>query len=787
MSELPSLIVDVEARIDKLERGLAKANTVQRRSSTTMERRAQQSATKINATYSTMGKGIAASFTKMMGPLLVGIGGAATVSSIRNTTRAVAELDDQAQRSGVGLVAFQQWKFVAEQNRIGLDQMIDGLKELSLRGDEFAVTGKGPAAEAFARLGYDAEDVARKLEDPSAMLLEIIGRMEGMDTAAQIRIADELFGGSAGEQFVQLLDQGEAGIRRTIDRAGDLGVVMDQEMIAKAAELDRKFAEVESRVSTLFRQGTVNAAEYFGLIGQETAQLEETLIRLGQLGVTDISPDLGVDDLPKLQGDVAELEGIYSALTAQSDLLETELRDISAALLDQGRVGAAMIFSDLANEISGVTSEFRTGKISADDMTEALHEVMGMAAQAAGGLSDVAGVSFEGLVERLGGVSNAIETVARWAVAAAKAVNSIPTVSAGDDSLGSGNPSDDDLGGTASAAPTVSIRPRPAPNDPDFGLPPLVTGGGGGTNTGGGGGAARPQQSDWDRELEAIAEETAALRLEAEALLNVTDAQVRRGDAMDLARTKADLLDAAIKSGLADTPELRTQIDSLAAEYIAASSAADLAADKIREVQEASQRGAQSITDVFMGMASGALTAKQAVGQLILQILKLSLQKRLMEAADNAGGGFLGTIFKVIGGGFAEGGYTGLGSKYEPAGVVHKGEYVLSKSATAAIGVGNLDALHNAAKRGYANGGLVSGANRLATSMAGFGGSGGATAPSITISAPITVEGSAGTPAQNDNLAKKMAREMEGSMRNTVVSELQRQLRPGNLLNSGKR
>lgn len=51
------------------------------------------------------------------------------------------------------------------------------------------------------------------------------------------------------------------------------------------------------------------------------------------------------------------------------------------------------------------------------------------------------------------------------------------------------------------------------------------------------------------------------------------------------------------------------------------------------------------------------------------------------------------------------------------------------------------------------------------------------------ISAPVTVNGSAGTPEQNDDLARKMARELESTMRGTVATEIQRQMRPGNMLN----
>ncbi|WP_439259484.1 tape measure protein [Lonepinella sp. BR2930] len=55
---------------------------------------------------------------------------------------------------------------------------------------------------------------------------------------------------------------------------------------------------------------------------------------------------------------------------------------------------------------------------------------------------------------------------------------------------------------------------------------------------------------------------------------------------------------------------------------------------------------------------------------------------------------------------FATGGYTGDGGKYDPAGVVHKGEYVITKEATARLGKNYLDYL-NYGKRGFANGGGV--------------------------------------------------------------------------------
>lgn len=52
-------------------------------------------------------------------------------------------------------------------------------------------------------------------------------------------------------------------------------------------------------------------------------------------------------------------------------------------------------------------------------------------------------------------------------------------------------------------------------------------------------------------------------------------------------------------------------------------------------------------------------------------------------------------ISSVSATGFAAGGYTGPGGKYQPAGIVHKGEYVFDKASTNRIGVTQLEALRN--------------------------------------------------------------------------------------------
>ncbi|WP_040263660.1 phage tail tape measure protein [Pseudomonas massiliensis] len=76
-------------------------------------------------------------------------------------------------------------------------------------------------------------------------------------------------------------------------------------------------------------------------------------------------------------------------------------------------------------------------------------------------------------------------------------------------------------------------------------------------------------------------------------------------------------------------------------------------------------------------------------------------------------------------GGFSSGGYTGDGGKFEPAGIVHGGEFVLRKEVVSQPGMrGYLEGLN---ARGYADGGYVGGvASRLA-------GSSSSNAPQVNI------------------------------------------------------
>lgn len=68
----------------------------------------------------------------------------------------------------------------------------------------------------------------------------------------------------------------------------------------------------------------------------------------------------------------------------------------------------------------------------------------------------------------------------------------------------------------------------------------------------------------------------------------------------------------------------------------------------------------------------------------------------------------LANLARINGVQFAEGGFTGTGGKYEPAGIVHKGEYVVPQSVNYSPAARpHINALESMRTRGYADGGFV--------------------------------------------------------------------------------
>lgn len=129
-------------------------------------------------------------------------------------------------------------------------------------------------------------------------------------------------------------------------------------------------------------------------------------------------------------------------------------------------------------------------------------------------------------------------------------------------------------------------------------------------------------------------------------------------------------------------------------------SVGDVAGNISQITQNAFNGMSDALADfVVTGKADFRSLAQSILKDISAMIVKMMIFNAIKSAASAFGysdGGYVG---------FASGGYTGDGGKYQPAGVVHRGEYVITKEATSRLGIGFLNHLNYG--RGYATGGAV--------------------------------------------------------------------------------
>lgn len=206
-------------------------------------------------------------------------------------------------------------------------------------------------------------------------------------------------------------------------------------------------------------------------------------------------------------------------------------------------------------------------------------------------------------------------------------------------------------------------------------------------------------------------------------------------------RTEQELLTAAKRADRDITPELTAQIQGYVDRSGEAAKRLEEIRDSSRRVDEYRTLGSDGVRTFVRGLSDGVTQGK------LLENVLSSLKNRAADLAANSISdmlfgkrngsdyGLLGSLFgdgtfanaplagaqgptAQAGGlsglfasaksffGFSEGGYTGGGGRLQPAGIVHRGEYVFDQDSVRRMGVSNLDAMRRGL-RGYDTGGYV--------------------------------------------------------------------------------
>jgi hypothetical protein len=145
--------------------------------------------------------------------------------------------------------------------------------------------------------------------------------------------------------------------------------------------------------------------------------------------------------------------------------------------------------------------------------------------------------------------------------------------------------------------------------------------------------------------------------------------------------------------------------------------------DAARQTTDEALQGAEylasALSSAFARMGN---TASANLMQVLQIAIRIAQQIASVNAAQAAGqgtvGGYLGILGSLVGliGMFDRGGYTGSGTRYQPAGLVHRGEIVFEKPLVDRHGA-ELMALRSSLQHSYASGGYVGGGAMVGGAM----------------------------------------------------------------------
>ncbi|HDZ9246588.1 TPA: phage tail tape measure protein [Vibrio cholerae] len=244
------------------------------------------------------------------------------------------------------------------------------------------------------------------------------------------------------------------------------------------------------------------------------------------------------------------------------------------------------------------------------------------------------------------------------------------------------------------------------------------------------------------------------------------------------------LLETSLQDRLDAMAQYYQQLDALESDW---SNGAKSAFDNyLYEAQRAAEISKQFFSGAFNAMedsiykfaTTGKLSFKDFATSIISDMARIASQQAaagLLELGGGLlGGGGFGSLF-----GFSSGGYTGSGGKFEPAGIVHKGEVVWSQDdINRAGGVGIVEALRKGALnfkeglKGYADGGVVGMVPALAGATSSY-------SSSIAIQQEINIgQSESGTSANPQAVAKAYADAAKMGAREEII----RQLQPGGMI-----
>lgn len=157
--------------------------------------------------------------------------------TVMGTVELADKIDETAQSVGIATDALQELTYAAGFSGMGVDEVAGSMGKL-IKTMHAAKEGNEEAAGAFAKVGAELLNADGTLRGADAVLSDIAEHFANMpDGAEKTALSMQLFGKS-GASMIPFLNAGRDGIEELRKEAHEFGVVLDEEVIKKGAEVD---------------------------------------------------------------------------------------------------------------------------------------------------------------------------------------------------------------------------------------------------------------------------------------------------------------------------------------------------------------------------------------------------------------------------------------------------------------------------------------------------------------------------------------------------------------------
>lgn len=230
-----------------------------------------------------------------------------SVAKLVDITKTVIDTGDaltkMSQKTGIAVEDLSKLEYAADLAQVSHEALNKGLTNLAVNMVSVA-TGVGPVAEEFKKLGISVRNADGTMKSSGAVLSELADKFADMpDGVEKTNLAVDIFGKKLGAEMIPLLNAGAAGLKAMGDEAQSLGLVMGSDLAKKSEEFNDNLERMH-KLSGALGISIANA-----LIPSLNALITEYLdAKKAGLGFIDSLTGIGLSDPTK--GPAAQIASI---------------------------------------------------------------------------------------------------------------------------------------------------------------------------------------------------------------------------------------------------------------------------------------------------------------------------------------------------------------------------------------------------------------------------------------------------------------------------------------------